>query len=61
MLEGVLKFILIRLFGNFIEGVDKNSITLGILSGNLNIKNVSIKSSFFDSFGIPFKLCHSLI
>ena len=61
MFEGILKYILISLFGRFIDGVDRKSISLGILTGNLNIKNVSIKSSFFDELGFPFKLSHSLI
>lgn len=48
MFEGLIKRILITLFGKFIDGIDKNHIQLGVLSGNLIIEGVSIKKEVLD-------------
>jgi vacuolar protein sorting-associated protein 13A/C len=43
MLEGILEKILVSYFGNYLSGLNKSNIHLGVFSGNLIIENVTIQ------------------
>jgi vacuolar protein sorting-associated protein 13A/C len=61
MFEGLLERLLLSYFGKFIDGVDKNRISLGVISGNLIIEDVSIKREAIDELELPIKITYSSI
>lgn len=61
MFEALIKRILLALFGKFIDGIDKNQIQFGVMSGNLVIEGVSIKKEALDQLELPIQLVYSSI
>lgn len=61
MFEGLLEIILQRYFGQYIYGVDKSHIHLGVWSGNLLIENVRLKQEIIDLLELPIYLKFSFI
>ena len=61
MFESVLEKILLNNFGQFITGLDKNNLHLGVWSGNVVIENVNLKPDVIDMLEIPIKLKFSTI
>ena len=56
MLEGLLESFLIKYFGDFIENLDKNKLSIGIWSGSLLLEDIVIKTKSIDKFKLPFTL-----
>lgn len=48
MFEGLLERLLLSYFGKFIDGVNKNHISLGVMSGNLIIEDVRLNEEAID-------------
>lgn len=61
MFEGLLERILLAYFGQYIDGVEKDHISLGIFSGDLIIQDVSLKKEAIDALELPIKLRFSKI
>lgn len=61
MFEGLLERILLSYFGKYIDGVEKDHISLGILRGDLIIENLSLKKEAIDALELPIKLRFSRI
>lgn len=68
MFEGILEKVLQRALGNYLEGLDKNNLSLGVKdssffiitlqvwSGNINLENLFIKRSIFQQLQLPLIL-----
>lgn len=56
MFESILEKYLLNNFGQFISGLDRSSLHLGIWSGNIVIENVNIKPLLLEMLGIPLIL-----
>ncbi len=61
MFEGLLERLLLSYFGKFIDGIDKNHISLGVLSGNLIIEDVRLNEEAFEGLELPIKIVYSSI
>ena len=56
MFEGILERILQSSLGQYIDGLDRKNLTMGVWSGNILIENASLKASAFDKFKLPFTI-----
>ena len=61
MFEKYLENILKKQLGAYINGFDSSNLSLGVLSGDLIIENVSIKPEALQMLEIPVKLIHSYV
>lgn len=43
MFEGILEKILLNYFGKYVNDINKNDLSLGIMKGDITISNVSLK------------------
>ena len=48
MFEKVLEKILLQHFGKFIQGFDKQNISLGVWSGNVMVENVMLRPEIIE-------------
>jgi hypothetical protein len=53
LLDSIISSILERYLGDYLEGVDKDHIKFGLLSGTLEIENVSLKKKAIDVLELP--------
>jgi vacuolar protein sorting-associated protein 13A/C len=53
-MAGIATKVLSSLLGEYIEGLDKNNMDVGIWSGNVKIENVALKRDLSDRFNLPF-------
>lgn len=44
------------MIGEYVEGISKDQIKIGILGGNVEIKNLTIKRNIMQNFSLPFDL-----
>lgn len=56
MFEGLLEKILQSRLGQYIDGLDRKNLSMGVWSGNILIENACLKSSAFDKFKLPFRI-----
>lgn len=61
MFESLLERILIKILGNYVEGIDANNLKIGIWSGNVVIQNVQIKKDVLNMLELPIELSFSRI
>jgi vacuolar protein sorting-associated protein 13A/C len=61
MFEKLLEKILGRIIGEYVEGISKNQIKVGILGGNVEIKNLTLKKNVIQQFNLPFDLKFGMI
>src|SRR5690242_5356103 len=54
MFEGLLERVLVRIFGNYVEEFNPSSLHLSVWNGNVELSNVRLKASLFDSIQAPF-------
>ncbi len=55
MFEGLIERLILAYFGDYIENLDKNKLSLGLWSGILNLEDITIKSSSINKMKLPFK------
>ena len=48
--------ILNGVLGNFIEDLDGDQLNMGVLSGDIRLERLRLKSAIFDKAGVPFNL-----
>lgn len=48
MFESLLEKLLSRIIGEYVEGISKDQMKVGIFNGNVEIKNIKIKKSVID-------------
>lgn len=56
MFEGLIANVLNKVLGQFIENIDSKQLSVSILSGDIELLNLAIKSDILDSIPLPFKL-----
>ena len=61
MFESLLEKLLSRIIGEYVEGISKDQMKVGIFNGNVEIKNIKIKKSVIDQLNIPFELKFGII
>ena len=57
----ILKTILQSKLGQFIDGIDKDNISMGLWSGNILIENATLKPQAFEKFKLPFSIKYAKI
>lgn len=61
MFENLFKQILIDKLGKFVDGLDSENISVGILNGNFELINARLKADALTQFHLPFKLVKGYI
>lgn len=56
MIEKILSDLLNSKLGKFIENINKKQIGSSLFSGNVELKNMKLKSTMFDDSPLPFSL-----
>ena len=56
MLEGLASYILNKILGDFIDGIESNQLNISLLSGDVELFNLSIKPDILENMPLPFKL-----
>lgn len=59
MFQTILKKLLIKYLGSFIQGLDKNKLSLGVFSGDIIIENVSLKENILEMLDLPMSIWFS--
>jgi len=61
MFEKVLEKILLNNVGQFIDGIDKNNLKIGIWSGDIVIQNIAVKPEVLAMLDLPFRMRYSFV
>jgi len=61
MFEKVLENILLNNVGQFIDGIDKNNLKIGIWSGDIIIQNIAVKPDVLAKLDLPFRMKYSFV
>ena len=61
MIKTIVEKIIINYFGNFIKGLDKESLHLNLLSGHFKVNDISLNHHYFESLDIPLTIAASHI
>lgn len=61
MFESLITQILNKVLGDFIENIDPSQLKISIGSGKVNLRNMKLKSTLFDSMPLPFKLVYGQV
>lgn len=56
MLEQLVERILSKILGDYVEGLQKDKIKVGILKGHVDINSVNIKPDIMKQFNLPLNL-----
>jgi vacuolar protein sorting-associated protein 13A/C len=55
-MEGVLLRVLERSLGKYVDGIGKENLKLGVFSGELQMRNMTLKKEALDSFQLPLQV-----
>jgi len=58
MLESILKSVLDKTLGQYIEGLKKEDLDVSFWSGDVELNNVKIKKNIFQLLGLPLELIY---
>ena len=61
MFEKILEKVLLNNVGQFIEGIDKNNLKIGIWSGDIVIQNIAVKPEVIQMLELPVKMKYSFV
>lgn len=61
MFEKLLERILERILGQYVDGLSKDQMKIGIWSGNVDISNLRLKQSIIQQMDLPFQLRFGMI
>jgi vacuolar protein sorting-associated protein 13A/C len=61
MFEALLEKLLERILGEYVEGISKDQMKVGIWSGNVDISYLRLKSSILAQLNLPFELKFGMI
>jgi len=61
MLESILKSVLDKTLGQYIEGLKKEDLDVSFWSGDVELNNVKIKKNIFQLLGLPLELIYGQI
>ena len=55
MFEGLIERLILSYFGDYIENLDRNKLTIGLWSGSLELEDIMIRSKAINELKLPFK------
>ena len=55
MFEGLIERLILSYFGDYIENLDRNKLTIGLWSGSLELEDIKIRSKAINELKLPFK------
>ena len=55
MLEALIEKLILSYFGDYIENLDRNKLSLGLWSGSLTLEDIKINPKSINKFKLPFK------
>lgn len=61
MFESLISSILDKIAGEYIQGLNKENLSIGIFSGDVKVENVALNPSVIDLFDLPLMLRYSRI
>ena len=61
MFESFLEKILSRVIGKYVEGIRTEDMKVGLLSGNVEIKNLKLKKQILEELNLPFELKYGVL
>jgi hypothetical protein len=61
MFEKLLEKILSRILGQYVDGISKDQMNVGIWSGNVDISNLRLKQQIIQELNLPFQLKFGMI
>jgi vacuolar protein sorting-associated protein 13A/C len=53
MFEGMLERVLTEYFGEYIDGLDKSHLSVGLLSGQVSLRDLTLRTSALDELRLP--------
>lgn len=61
MFTSLVKSILDKVAGEYIQGLNKENLSIGIFSGDVKVENVTLKPEVMKILELPFLLSYSKI
>jgi len=61
MFESILERVLNNTLGEFLEGLDRNKLSVSIWSGDINIHQLKFKPDCLIALGLPFDIVDSIV
>ncbi|XP_074035361.1 intermembrane lipid transfer protein Vps13-like isoform X1 [Leptinotarsa decemlineata] len=61
VLQTVLSYILNKYLGTFVENLDANQLNVGIWGGDVELKNLVLKTSALDELDLPVEIVYGVI
>ncbi len=55
MFEGLIELLMLSYFGDYIENLDRNKLTIGLWSGLFELADIKIRSKAINELQLPFK------
>ena len=55
MFEALIEKLILSYFGDYIENLDRNKLSLGLWSGSLTLEDIKINPKSINKFKLPFK------
>jgi hypothetical protein len=56
MIEGLVAALLSRFLGDFVKGLEKENLRIGILSGDVTLENLELKKEALQNFDLPITI-----
>jgi len=56
MIEGLVAALLSRFLGDFVNGLEKENLRIGILSGDVVLENLELKKEALQNFDLPITI-----
>lgn len=53
MIEGLVAALLSRFLGDFVNGLERENLRIGILSGEVTLENLELKKEALQNFDLP--------
>lgn len=61
MFESLVENLINKIIGEYIEGINKKDIKVGILSGKVEITNLKLHPELFHKLGFPFQVLFGVL
>jgi len=61
MFESILERVLNDTLGEFLDGLDRNKLSVSIWSGDINIQDLKFKPNCLIELGLPFDIVESIV
>lgn len=61
MIKGIIEKIIMNTFGKFIQGIQKDKLSVDLFGGNFKLENITLNHDYFNNLNTPFTLAYSSI